>query len=196
MGKKMPKLFVYSYSECIMFFSLKNLLNRNEIFFTGPSYYDIRTFVSAQSSPRSETQILSFFKDFGKCSDEKNNDKTLLTLRRILYLDYHGWSYYFITNKNSSARLWCLARNTHISRAEHIFTVLKSKFMIWEYPNPSSESSHRFFHEGHINGHELGDERLEMVDGLASFRQSVFIFGGQASHLSFEFAVAVLNQLL
>lgn len=51
------------------------------------------------------------------------------------------------------------------------------------------------FHKLLVHGHELGDKRLKVVDGLVAQLQPVFIVGGHVSHLGLQLTVAVAQQL-
>ena len=58
------------------------------------------------------------------------------------------------------------------------------------------EASQCLFHELEVDGHELGDEGLEVVDRLAALVHPVLEEGRPVGHLVLEPAVAVLEQLL
>ena len=58
------------------------------------------------------------------------------------------------------------------------------------------KSSQSIFHEPQVDGHELGHKCLEMVDGLASLVQSMFIVGSPLSHLVLQLPVTVLDEFL
>ena len=54
--------------------------------------------------------------------------------------------------------------------------------------------SHSFLQESLVNTHKLGDERLQMVDGLVSLVNAVLIVGGHVCYFCFQTAVTVGHQ--
>jgi len=67
-----------------------------------------------------------------------------------------------------------------------------------KYPFSSQSKHHPIqtvFHELLVDGHELGGEGLEVVDGLAAQLQAVFVVGRHVGHLRLQLTIAVTQQL-
>ena len=60
----------------------------------------------------------------------------------------------------------------------------------------SEEVVHALLQEPFVDGHKLGDEGLEVVDGLLTELQAVLVVGGHLGHLRLELPVTVRHQLL
>lgn len=69
------------------------------------------------------------------------------------------------------------------------------KFGSQVYLHSEHHAIQTIFHELLVNSHELGDERLKVVDSFAPHLQSVLVVGCHVRHLCFQLAITVLQQL-